>query len=288
VTPAGDTMEVALPSGPTALPLAPLPERLLAWLREGRRELYRALAEDREAPTFFAQHLPALVTWGQGVFPANCGNKGVGFLPRPERLGEFTYLYRRVMARTRGRPWRESLPERLEAVARLNEGSEAIDPRCLGTLEIFERTALENLRATPLASLLFTGTSPSYLSYQVNCAVEVVGEGDPRHDFLVASRTLFEFDGFHIAQPRFRHAYVFWVSETLDKTPHRVPSPGRGEPGSAVPWEPGAEQALERVPAFVRRHVRGHVEAYARERGFAAVSEDLLAEARRAMRLHGG
>lgn len=71
-----------------------------------------------------------------------------------------------------------------------------------------------------------------------------MGEGDPRHEFPVCSRTLFECDGFPMAQPRFRYAYRFWVSEALGKAPHRVPSAVSGrKAGAAVAWGPGAERA---------------------------------------------
>jgi len=166
------------------------------------------------------------------LFPFSCGNKGVGFLPRAGHLPEFLELYRSTMERTRGLPWRSSLDARLEAVARFQLDREAVDRRCLGTLEIFEKATFRNLQRHPSASLLFTGSCPVYTSFQLNCGVEILGEGDPRLEFLRLSRALFEYDGFHIAQPRFRHAYLFWIVEVVDKTPYRVEPPTPGAPGA--------------------------------------------------------
>jgi len=283
-----DVDRITLPLGPdtVVMPIVSLPDPLIEWFDEGRRGMYRQLAEDREPVGFFSHHLPVVVTRsGEGLFPFSCGNKGVGFLPRAERLAEFADLYRKTIERTRGLPWRNSLTERLEAVTRFQLDRTAVDHRCLGTLEIFEKATFRNLQRDPVASLLFTGSCPSYTSFQLNCGVEILGEGDPRLEFLRLARTLFEYDGFHIAQPRFRHAYLFWIIEVVDKTPHRldVSAPTAGEGG--LTWEREAEEAVRGIPGLVRRRVREQLEAHARARGFDRVTGAFVAEIRHAMRL---
>jgi len=59
--------------------------------------------------------------------------------------------------------------------------------------------------------------------------VEVLGPGDPRYDFLVLARSMFEREPFHITQPGFACGYVFWISEIRDKTPY--PVGGHRSPG---------------------------------------------------------
>jgi hypothetical protein len=287
----GDRAFVDLPSGPGKLPVIALPDRLIDWIDGGRRAMYERIVgtEDGQAVDFFSQHLPAVLTYNyDSVFPFNCGNKGVGFLPKAECLDEFVGLYRETLEQTRGAPWRESLRSRLEAVSRFNFDRDAIDYRCLGSLEIFEKKTFHNLLQLPLAALLYTGTCPTYTSFQLNCVVEVIAPDDPRHGFLALSRTMFEYDGFHIAQPRFAYAYVFWISEAVEKTPHRVATPLSSEqspaPGELV-WQEEAAAALGAVPGIVRSHVREQIEAYARSRGFSTVTVALVQEARRAMRL---
>lgn len=285
----GAELRIDLPTGLLQLPGANLPAPLLDWIDSGRRETYRALAEGSGGAAFFAQHLPVLVTRREGsAFPFSCANKGVGYLPRPGRLEELSALYRRAAEGAAGRPARETLGERLAAAARFGFDRGAVDDRCLGTLEIFEGSTLENLRRYPLAALLFTGHGPRYLSYQVDCAVEIVEPGDPRFEFLRLARSLFEYDGFHVAQPRFRYAYVFWVSEARDKTPRRVHGGGPCAPRPPAPaWEDDALLAMGAVPVRAREEARREVEGYAAERGFERVTRELAEEALRALRLSG-
>jgi radical SAM protein with 4Fe4S-binding SPASM domain len=51
----------------------------------------------------------------------------------------------------------------------------------------------------------------------------------------------------------------------------------------SLPWSPGAEQRMRRVPGFVRAVVTARVERYAAERGHALVTEDIIDEVRSAL-----
>ena len=51
----------------------------------------------------------------------------------------------------------------------------------------------------------------------------------------------------------------------------------------SLPWSVGAEQRMRRVPGFVRAVVTARVERYARERGHALVTEDIIDEVRSAL-----
>lgn len=283
---ADDQAVVELAEGAVSLPIVEIAPPLLEWLQEGRHALYGSLVDGgTSAVRFFAQHLPMVVTQTQDrAFPFNCGNKGVGFLPRPELLGHFTEIYREALESSKNRPWQDSLLRRVDAVRALNLDAESVDQRCLVTLEIFARQTYRNLVELPLASLLYTGHSPRYLSFQVNCVVEIIGPEDPRHTFVTLARTMFEYDDFHITQHRFPYAYVFWISECLDKTPHRtVPSeqlaPSSGE--ESMPWDEEALATVSRAPATMQSHLRKVVEVYAVERGFSRVTRGVVEEAKR-------
>jgi len=217
--------EIVIHSAPTpvTLPNIALPAPLFSWLEQGRLAVYRQLLVDPTKVNFFQQHLPVLVTQTPGPhFPFNCGNKGVGFLPTAQALPRYTELYRETIAATRALPRQESLATRIAAARSFHEDRQAIDCRCLTSIEIFQRQTFKNLQRFPLAALLFTGTSPAYISFQLNCAVEIIDAQDPRFTFIKLARRLFEFDHFHISQPDFHYGYIFWISEALDKTPHRV------------------------------------------------------------------
>ncbi len=271
---------------PVVLPLLTLGQRHVDWFDDGRRTAYRQIVGDGGPVRSFAQHLPMVVTWRPGgLFPCNCGNKGVGFLPREAQLGHQIEAFERVMRDTRGRPWQDSLKARIRTVARFYFDHEAVDHRLVTGLEIFEKRTYANLRTNPYASLLFTGEGPTYLSFQLNCAVEVVEEGDPRHRFVMLARTMFEHDDFHITQQRFPHAYLFWITELLDKTPFQVgPPPGEvGEPvvtETGGVWQQAALDMVSRAPGMVQDFIRSSVEAYAAANGFAEITPELVQRAR--------
>lgn len=284
-----NTVSLELPSGPTTLPLGKLPGQLIEWVESGRRAMYQQIRDDSDNVSFFGQHLPVVVTYSpDSLFPFNCGNKGVGFLPKPELLEQYTTLYRETIEATHGKPWQESLPARIEAAGKFNFDRKAVDYRCLTSLEIFQKTTFNNLLRVPLASLLFTGTSPTYMSYQVNCAVEIIDENDPRFTFIKLSRIMFEYDRFHIAQPQFQYGYIFWVIDAIDKTPHRVHERRHGNDNrqalKKLHWNDDASDALADIPHWHRKKSCDQIEQYARQRGFITITASLVHEARKALR----
>jgi hypothetical protein len=271
------------------LPVLPLPSTLADWLLQGRLDVYGHLLEDPARVDFFQQHLPVLVTRSSvSHFPFNCVNKGVGFLPDEENLDGYIDLYSETIRKTRSMPWRESMAARIEAAGKLHRDREAIDYRCLTSIEIFRRQTFNNLKDYPLASLLFTGALPAYMSFQVNCAVEIVSEPDPRFTFIKLSRRMFEFDAFHIAQPDFDTGYLFWISEVIDKTPHRVARrTGDNEAMGQHPFPPWDEEALsilQSMPDRSRSHLKTEVERYGAERGFGRITAEFFEEARKVLR----
>ena len=281
---AGDRLCVAMENGPLSLPMESLPERYVEWIEQGRKAMYDKLL-GKGNPAFFTSHLPVMITQSRGQsFPFNCGNKGVGFLPKAEFLGEFVDLFKETMERTRGRPWQESLRERIVAVSSFYFNRDKIDFRSLSSLEIFEKTTFRNLTDQPLAALHYTGNAPDYISFQVNAAVEIIGPDDPRHEFVKLARVMFEYDSFHIAQHQFPYAYVFWISSIHDKTPFRVPEkggkvvtlPSKG----GMQWDADAIESINRAPGMIRQFITEQIEKYAKERGYGAITMDLMKEAR--------
>jgi len=202
--------------------LAELPERFIDWQIQSRKELFSKLLR-REPVHFLASHLPVLATLTpEGTI--NLANKGVGLLPREEHLQHYIELFSRVLAESQDRPWEETLPGRVEAASELLHHPEHIDLYRLGSLEIFEGQTFKNIQKNPRVALLFTGAGPQYLSFQLDGVAEILGPGHPVYEFLRMSRLLFEYEHFHIAQPRYPYAYQFWVFEIKEKTPRRRPT----------------------------------------------------------------
>lgn len=198
---------------------AELPAKFLAWQIRSRQELYEKLLR-REPVQFLASHLPVLATLRpQGT--VNLATKGVGLMPKHEYIAHYIELFGRVLRESAALPRQEMLAACIEAARELIQHPDHIDARTLGSLEIFEGETFRNIRGDPRVALLFTGTGPDYLSYQVEGVARIAGPGEPVYEFLRGSRLLFEQESFHIAQPAYPHAYQFLVREVRDKTPHR-------------------------------------------------------------------
>jgi hypothetical protein len=103
------------------------------------------------------------------------------------------------------------------------------------------------------------------------------------------SRILFEYDSFHIAQPQFPYAYIFWVSEVHDKTPVRVKEqPDKSQfitHAKELKWESEAIEAINKAPGMIRQYICQSVEKYARERGFTKIDLDFVMEAKKSLRV---
>jgi len=218
-----DRAVVSMDGKTTSLPLQPIPDTLLDWFIQGRKAGYESLSKGKGPGPLFSRHLPVVATTGkEKPFPTRLAHKGVGFLPRADMLEEYIVHHEELLARIKHLPPARSLQQRLESTSRLLDEPDSIDPRLLGSLEIFAGGTYENLTRRPLASLLFTDSEPGYRSFQLDCAVEIAEPPDPRFRFLQLARGLFERDTFHVTQPGVRCAYLFWIVGIHDKTPHPV------------------------------------------------------------------
>ena len=203
------------------LPLVPLPDHLMDWFIKGRIAGYESLSRGDGPGPLFSRHLPVVATVGEkGPFSTRLAHKGVGFMPQQDRLEEILVRYEELLDRTRGLPPDRSLAERLRNVVATFEEPGSADAGVLGSLEIFAGQTLANLSRRPLASLLFTDPGHGYMSFQLDCAVEILEPPDPRFRFLQLARGLFERDPFHVTQPGVHCAYLFWIVGIHDKTPH--------------------------------------------------------------------
>lgn len=208
-----------------------IPSRCLDWLVGSRLGFLRDMLRGGRM-SFFSAHLPVMATWpdvsktGPAAFAVNMTIKGIGLLPAPDLLADYTDIFESTLAMVRACPWRESLQKRVEASARLYSDIRHFDPTVLGGLEIFEGKAAGNMRDNPRASLLYSGmkTLPGgmeHISFQVNGTIRILEKesGNPYYRFLLASRKLFEFEKFYLFQSDYPFGYLIRVDEVLDKSP---------------------------------------------------------------------
>jgi len=205
------------------LEIRSLPEQFVQWQLDYKRRIYDAISRD-EYVAFNAGHLPVVGTWDDAKLVPTLANKGVGFTPKDEWLDHYVGLVEDAVTRIQALPPHavdETRELRIATAREFYAHPEHIDWRRLGLLEIFEGDTYRNLTRRPLASVLWTGQSPVFVSFQVDCAVEIIPIDHPRYRFSWAMRRLFEYEPFHIVQTMFPYAYTFWVYGWHDKTPKR-------------------------------------------------------------------
>jgi hypothetical protein len=200
-----------------------LPEQFVRWQLDYKYSIYDAIERD-EYIAFNAGHLPVVATWNDDSLVPNLANKGVGFTPKDEYLDHYLALVEDAVERIEKLPphaVNETRELRVATARTFYANPDHIDWRRLGLLEIFEGSTFRNLTANPLASVLWTGNSPVFVSFQVDCVVEVITSDDPRYRFSWAMRRLFEYEPFHVVQTMYPYAYCFWVYDFVNKTPKR-------------------------------------------------------------------
>jgi hypothetical protein len=200
-----------------------LPEALVRWQLEYKRGIYDAIERD-EYVRFNAGHLPVVGTWSEGSDFPNLANKGVGFTPKDEHIEHYLSVVEGAVEQIEKLPPHavdDTRPLRIAAARELYSHPEHIDWRRLALLEIFEGETYRNIVKNPVAAVLWTGDSPVFLSFQVDCVVEMITPEHPRYRFAWAMRRLFEYEPFHVVQTMFPYAYTLWVHDWKDKTPRR-------------------------------------------------------------------
>ena len=203
-----------------------LPPKFVRWQLDYKHSVYDAIERD-EYIAFNAGHLPVVGTWEgdeTGSLVPNLANKGVGFTPKDEHMDHYLGLVEDAVEQIQALPphaVNETRALRIETARTFYRHPEHIDWRRLGLLEIFEGSTFHNLTANPRASVLWTGNAPVFVSFQVDCVVEIITPEDPRYRFSWAMRRLFEYEPFHVVQTMYPYAYCFWVTGYKDKTPKR-------------------------------------------------------------------
>ncbi|MBI3456477.1 MAG: PCP reductase family protein [Candidatus Rokubacteria bacterium] len=62
-----------------------------------------------------------------------------------------------------------------------------------------------------------------------------------------------------------------------------IPGFGTADSASSPAWTPEAEARIERIPAFIRPMAKQAIERFARDRGYATITDAVMDEARSVM-----
>lgn len=197
-----------------------LPPLFLEWQSSGRMAAFEMMQRmNANAVRMMPAHLPVMVTYGEGQFPANLTSRGIGLLPIQDKLDFYSQKIEDTLRAVKDEPWDSSLSQRVAVIRFFYEKMKDFETMMLGGLEIFEGTTFRNLESDPRASLLYTGEAPKFPSYQFNGFIKIIKPGDPYFRFLLAARELFARDSFHIHQIHYPYGYIFYPVELRDKTP---------------------------------------------------------------------
>ncbi|MHA2378878.1 MAG: hypothetical protein ACXADS_06360 [Candidatus Thorarchaeota archaeon] len=120
-----------------------------------------------------------------------------------------------------GRPYEETLEERIELYRRVYLDDSKIDRFRFGAAELYGDVTYGNIRRDPRIVLNFQHHDPrkdTYLGWQVNSIAQIVFPGDPFYRFMRAMRSLFVRRFIDLRASEYPCAYMFHVCEVKDKS----------------------------------------------------------------------
>ena len=197
-----------------------LPHTFLQWQSSARLGMFDQLQKGgMHSIKTLPAHLPVLATKGENDPFVNLTTKGLGLLPQYEKIYNFLDLFVKAKKMSESGPWESSITQRMETALKFYKNIENFDPYLLGGLEIFEGTTVKNLMRNPYASLLYTGSAPKFLSFQLDGIVDIIQDKNIYYQFLLSARELFAFDAFHVKQIKYPFGYLFYVINIREKTP---------------------------------------------------------------------
>lgn len=209
-------------------PIVELPDEYLEWNYSSRlkqlAEYREMLAGDiRRTPTLSGPHSGMVATHGaarrDAHFTLNNAVKGVGWLPRPEKLDEVRELFERT--------WEEPLPRKLAVLESLySRGREIFDPTKQTSLELYPRPGFET--QTFLNQMADAGVTIVFLdmpkSYKLRCVVEMLHPENPNlteYERKVVEYINLVHDYFHGRAPRPSIGVLYHVVQVFDNSPPR-------------------------------------------------------------------
>ena len=156
-----------------------------------------------------------------GIFPVNTAKKVVRLTLTDEAIEEMIDKLEGTELSWQGRPFDETLDERIELYQKTLMDDSKIDRFRLGAIEIFGDQTYQNIMQDPRVSLNLWHQDKNGLdlSYQMNCIAEIAPPGDPFFKYMRLMRRLFSSKFLDLRRsPDYICAYKFWVCETKDKS----------------------------------------------------------------------
>jgi hypothetical protein len=157
-----------------------------------------------------------------GIFPINSAKKIIRLTLTDDALDDMILELEGAELSFQGRPFDETLEERIELYQKVMLDDKKIDRFRFGAVEMYGDVTYQNILRDPRVSLNFFWTQeaePQSQSYQVNCIAEIVPPGDPFFRYMRLMRRLFSSKLLDLrGTVDYICAYKFWVCESKDKS----------------------------------------------------------------------
>ncbi len=178
-------------------------------------------------PSLAGPHSGMIATYGtrrkDSLFTLNNSVKGVGFLPKAEKLPRVIAEMERTME--------NPMPDKLQFLEDLYKDRGNFDTRLQVSLELyatpdFETHTFLNLMENPVATIVYL----DYPSYEIRCIGRLLHPKDPnlsQWERNVVKYVNLVHSYFHGKFPRLFVTSVFFVIEAFDNTPGKKEGCGR-------------------------------------------------------------
>ncbi len=205
-----------------SFPLNAIPDRIYETLvntLEGARntdeKIRRLYDSTLMKPTISTQN-------ATGIFPINSAKKLIRLTLTDDALDDMILELEGAELSFQGRPFNETIEERVELYQKVMLDDKKIDRFRFGAVEMYGDITYQNVLRDPRVSLNFfwrQEIAPQSQSYQVNCIAEIVPPGDPFFRYMRLMRRLFSTKLLDLRGTEdYVCAYKFWVCESRDKS----------------------------------------------------------------------
>ncbi|MHA1134856.1 MAG: hypothetical protein ACTSSE_00050 [Candidatus Thorarchaeota archaeon] len=156
------------------------------------------------------------------IFPINSAKKILRLTLTDDALEDSVHELEGAELAFQGRPFEETIDERIELYQKMMLDDKKIDRFRFGAVEMYGDKTYQNILRDPRITLNMFWTQekrPQAQSYQINCIAEVVPPGNPFFKYMRLMRRLFSKTLIDLrGTSDYVCAYKFWVCETKDKS----------------------------------------------------------------------
>lgn len=202
--------------------IQPLPEKFLDWSLQHRLKTIENIRKN-EMPSLAGAHNGMVASHGlrrkDAQFSINCAVKGMGFLPKPDKIKEILNLLKTTFD--------ADLEKKLSVLESLyKNGKDIFDPTKQVSLELyatpdFETHTFLNQMADPGVAIVFL----DFPSYELRGIAQMLHPLNPKltpyeKDIVEYINTIHDY--FHSKSPRQSIAVIYHIIEVFDNTPGRA------------------------------------------------------------------